>query len=269
MLANIEVQLKKHLDATLVGELLRTYREIKNQYFLGHHEPSELNGGKFCEAVYRILEFVTQSGKYTALGKHVPRLSEKLWNMQQLDSAKFGQSVRVHIPRVLVSIYEIRNGRGVGHLGGDVNPNLADSTFIASGADWVMAELIRVYYGCSLNQAQGIVDGLVRRKVLVVHDYGDVKRVLNPKTKFLDQVLILLAASDQGALSEAELVDWTEHSNPTIFKRDVLGRLHKSRHVEWRNGTCRISPTGLRRAEENYGRCLAELNPDSSASAPA
>jgi len=260
MLSSISTQLQKHLDVGLVEELLRTYKEIKDQYFLGHHEPSELNGGKFCEVVYRILEYVTAGGKFTPLGRHSPRLVEKLWQLQGLDSSLYTDTVRVHVPRVLISIYEIRNKRGVGHVGGDVNPNFADSTYIAAGADWVMAELLRLYYGCSLNEAQRIVDGVVQRRVPVVHDYGDVKRVLNPRTKYPEQVLMLLASAAGGKLTEDQLIEWTEHSNPTIFRRDVLGRMHKKRLLEWRNGSCTISPTGLRQAEERHGKLLAELN---------
>jgi hypothetical protein len=260
MLSLISSQLEKHLDPRLVRELLRTYKEIKDQYFLGRHEPSELNGGKFCEVVYRILEYITSGGNFTPLGRHIPRLVEKLWHLQDLDSSKHNESVRVHIPRVLVSIYEIRNKRGVGHVGGDVNPNFADSTYIAAAADWVIAEFLRLYYGCTLDEAQRTVDGLVQRKVSVVHDYGDVKRVLNPRTKYPDQVLLLLASAAGGKLTEDQLVQWTEHSNPTVFRRDVLGRLHKKRLVEWRDGNCTISPTGLRQAEGKHGRFLAELN---------
>jgi hypothetical protein len=265
VLQSIAAQLKTHLDSQLVDELVRTYKEIKDQFFLGHHEPSELNGGKFCEVVYRILEYITAGGKFTPLGRHIPRLVEKLWQLQGLDASRYTETVRVHIPRVLVSVYEIRNKRGVGHVGGDVNPNLADSTYIAAGADWVMAEFLRLYYGCSLNEAQRIVDSLVQRKVSVVHDYGDVKRVLHPRTKYPDQVLLLLASAAGGKLTEDELIEWTEHSNPTIFRRDVLGGLHKRRLLEWRNGNCTISPTGLRNAEEKHGKVLAELNATTTA----
>lgn len=269
MLSTISLQLKQQLDPKLVEELLRTYKEIKDQYFLGHHEPSELNGGKFCEAAYRVLESLTSNGKFTPLGKHIPKLVEKLWNMQNKDSSLYNESIRVHIPRTLIGIYEIRNKRGVGHLGGDINPNLADSTFICSAADWVLAEVLRMFYGCSLDEAQKIVDGLVQRKIVLVYDYGDVKRVLLPKMKYPDQVLVLLASSGDGTLSEQQLIDWTEHSNPSVFRRDVLSRLHRNRLIEWRNEKCTISPTGLRRVEQNHGTFLAELNAAATSTAVA
>lgn len=78
------------------------------------------------------------------------------------------ESYRIHIPRVLATIYNIRNKRGVGHLGGDVNPNFADSTFIVTCVDWILAELVRVHYTCSLDEAQKMVDSIIIRPSFLV-----------------------------------------------------------------------------------------------------
>ena len=46
--------------------------EIKHNYALRKFEPSELNGAKFCEIVYRVLEWKTDSNKlYTPLGTSI------------------------------------------------------------------------------------------------------------------------------------------------------------------------------------------------------
>src|SRR6266851_1018203 len=71
------------------------------------------------------------------------------------------RSFQILIPRLLPALYEVRNNRGVGHIGGDVDPNHMDATFVISSCNWVMAELVRVYHDLSTNEAQEIVDTLV------------------------------------------------------------------------------------------------------------
>jgi hypothetical protein len=43
--------------------------------------------------------------------------------LEGADQNAFPRALRVQIPRVFVALYEIRNNRGVGHVGGDVDPN--------------------------------------------------------------------------------------------------------------------------------------------------
>jgi hypothetical protein len=46
-------------------------------------------------------------------------------------------------------------------------------------------------------------------------------------------------------------VSWTEHSNAAVYRRDVLGRLHKERSVEYDRETemVAISPKGVAKVE--------------------
>ena len=46
------------LDATLVDELLLSYEEAKRNFHLGGHRLNAVEGGRFCEAAFRILQQV-------------------------------------------------------------------------------------------------------------------------------------------------------------------------------------------------------------------
>ena len=64
-------------------------------------------------------------------------------------------AIRLHIPRTLRLVYDIRNKRDVAHLGPDIDPNLQDSTLVVSALDWVLAEFIRLYHaGMTPDNAQ-------------------------------------------------------------------------------------------------------------------
>ena len=59
----IELILCSKIDSALVKRLLEYYIEIKQNFFLGRYEPSQLNSAKFAEIVFRILEYITK-GNY-------------------------------------------------------------------------------------------------------------------------------------------------------------------------------------------------------------
>jgi hypothetical protein len=59
------------------------------------------------------------------------------------------------------------------------------------------------------------------------------KRVLRNDLSYRDKTLLLLHHDADSAMAVEDLISWTDHSNPTVFKRDVLRPLHQKRHVEY------------------------------------
>lgn len=242
--------LSQDLSKQLVEKLLKTYKEIKENFYLNRHEPAELNAAKFCEVIFRILEHETTTGHYTPLGTRIRNLGDRFRSFENITAAN--DSVRFHIPRVAIAIYNIRNKRGVGHVGGDVDPNLADASFVCAGADWILAELVRLHYHCTLEEAQELVDGLVQRKLLLIYKVGNRKRVLNPSLTYAEQTLLLLAGEFPQGVRDQTLWEWTGHSHLPTYKKDVLRPLHKKRLIEYSDSFCTALPTGVRIVEDNY-----------------
>jgi len=227
--------------------LFETYREIASNYAEHRWEPSELNGGKFCECAYWICHgFVT--GTYAAGPSKPANMRDACKRIEDLsDSGKSGdRSLRILIPRLLPALYEIRNNRGVGHVGGDVNPNLMDATVVFSMTSWIMAEQVRVFHAVTTDQAQEAVDALSERKMpLVWSPGGDLKRVLDTSLSTGDQTLLILHQS-VGWVVEQDLFNSVEYSNPSLYRSKVLGKMHKSRLIEYdkTNKRVKISPKG-------------------------
>jgi hypothetical protein len=236
----------------MVTKLEGSYNEIKRNFREGRYEPSELNGGKFCEAIYRILEWHTSPTKrYTPFGTSIRDFGKSLKRFEGL--TRFPDSVRFHIPKILDVLYGIRNRRGVGHLGGDVDPNYMDAVLVVSASDWVMAELVRIFHGLNTEQAEVLVRDLVTKRLPIVWDLGSIKRVLAPNLDFKTKVLILLYHEDPKQVKESDLVNWVEHSNSTVFRRDILLPSHKDRLIEYDEiqRMVAISPLGRKFVEEN------------------
>src|SRR5215831_12151768 len=117
--------------------LLTEYQSIVQNFSEHRWSPSELSGGKFCEIVFTILDGHAKSAYPTKPAK--PK--NFVQACRQLEShAHVPRSFQILIPRLLPALYEVRNNRGVGHVGGDVDPNHMDATFVLASCSWVMAE---------------------------------------------------------------------------------------------------------------------------------
>jgi hypothetical protein len=225
--------------------LIEEYNSIVQNFSEQRWTPAELSGGKFCEIVYTILEghakgsFASRPGKPANFVDACKKLEA---------NAHVPRSFQILIPRLLPALYEIRNNRNVGHVGGDVDPNFMDSTAVLGAANWIMAELVRVFHSVSTPKAQAIVDALTERRVPLVWQSGDVKRVLNPQLALRDQILVLLASS-LGAVQVRELQRWTEARNLAHFRKTLKG-LHKARLIELSSDKmeAQLLPPGSREA---------------------
>jgi hypothetical protein len=213
-------------------------------------EPSELNGGKLCEVVHSILRGHVD-GAMPAKATKPRNMYDACRALEKADDRNFPRAVRIQIPRMLVALYEIRNNRGVGHVGGDVDPNAMDARVVVEMAKWVMADLVRVFHRLSTAEAAQVVEGLIERTVPAVWEVGQVRRVLRPTMTKKDQTLLLLFSANR-VVSERELIAWVEHSNSTVYRRDILRPAHRNRLIEYdeTSGEVRISPLGIAYVEE-------------------
>lgn len=207
--------------------LLKEYNSILQNFTEQRWTPAELSGGKFCEIAYTVLEGFAKNSYAAAPAK--PR--NFVDACKKLESnAAVPRSFQILIPRLLPPLYEIRNNRNVGHVGGDVDPNFMDSSTVLSIAGWVMAELVRVLHSVSVEEAQAMVNSLSERRVPLIWESRGVKRVLNSSLSLRDQILALLA-SCPGRVEIAQLREGTEAKNPARFKK-TLRALHNARMVE-------------------------------------
>jgi hypothetical protein len=117
-----------------------------------------------CEVVYTVLRGHVD-GSFAAKPSKPGNMVDACNDLAKADKKVFPQSVRITIPRVLIALYEIRNNRGVGHVGGDVDPNHMDATFVHAAARWVVAELVRLFHDVDTATATSLVDALVERVV--------------------------------------------------------------------------------------------------------
>jgi hypothetical protein len=237
------------------GRISTSFIEVQRRYLEAVFTDSSydsigLSAGKFCEAVLRCLQHQL-TGSHVPFGTQLKDFATECRKLEQSASTAGSDSIRIIIPRALLFAYTVRNKRGIGHVGGDVNANRTDITSIHSSVVWIICELIRIFHGVSLEEAQALVDSLNTRKMPLVWEVMGRKRVLRTDLNFRDKTLLLLYTAHYDGVLIEDLYDWVEYSNLSVFKSSVVRPLHKERLVEFDKETesVFISPLGLRYVE--------------------
>jgi hypothetical protein len=242
MLPLISAQLSQTLDAKLVQELVGAYEQTKRNFYLGHLRPTEVEGGRFCEAAFRLLEQIT-GGSFTPIGTQLDT-TRLIRNLEQTSTASHPDSVRLHIPRALRMVYDIRNKRDAAHLADGIDPNLQDATLVVSTLDWVLAEFLRLRHNVPANDAQRIVECVITRAAPVVQEFGNFLKVLRTDLKASEVCLVLLYHRGNDGGTFAELSHWVRPSMRANLQRTLNGLLNDKAFVHLSDGKYYITRTG-------------------------
>jgi hypothetical protein len=248
MLYQIASSLKQHFNAQLVDELLSAHQDAKRNFFLGGLRLSAVEGGRFCEAALRMLQEAT-AGSFTSLNQQLDtdRLIQQLAN---LPKASHSESIRLNIPRAIRVVYDIRNKRDAAHLADGIDPNLQDATLVISNLDWISAELVRLYHNVSASDAQRIIDALVEHVVPAVQDFNGFLKVLNPKLKVSDYLLLLLYERGTTGALYSELEAWVRPSMRSNLRRTLNRLVNDDARVHSDGERFYITKSGAKEVEQ-------------------
>jgi hypothetical protein len=233
------------IPESLVAPLLEEYRGICAAFSQGRWKLASLDAGRFCEVVFTILKGYL-SGAFASSPSKPSDFVSACRALENQNPAQVGdRSLRILIPRLLPALYEIRNNRNVGHVGGDVVSNKMDATFVRESAAWILAELIRIAHQVSTEEAQQAVDALTERVHPLIWEVDGIRRVLSPGLTANDKALLLLY-STSGWVSSSNLKEWVRYTGD--FNR-VLKKLFDKQLVEVANGKVIITPLGVKEVE--------------------
>jgi hypothetical protein len=243
----IEV-LSPPLPIEIVTNLLDEYLDIKQNLAFCKFRPSELNGGRFAECVLRFVQHL-DNPPYTPFGTSLGNSDGIIRRVE--NNTTLHESVRIFIPRIARVLLDVRNRRDVAHVGGDVNPNYSDALLITHNADWILTEILRLYYNCSINTARKIADSINEVTVPIIADVDGFIRVQNTKLDFRSKTLAILYSKNPAKVRDTALVKWTRYSNPSTFKRDILWKLDADALIHYEEGSCSLLPKGIMYVQKN------------------
>jgi hypothetical protein len=233
------------------SRIIKSYLELKSRHVEGKHDAAGVSAGKFCESVVRLLQHELKKA-VTPFGQQLTNVPGECESFAQVPKTVGNESLRIAIPRAVSYLYTLRNKRGIGHVGGDVDANAIDGVTIVRVADWVLCELIRIFHGMSLEDAEALISSLCSRDVPDIWEIGGKKRVLRSDLDFKQKTLLLLYSSVDGAVLAEDLCAWSKYSNVAVYKQKVLRQLDAANLIEYDrdSDTVIISPLGVKMVEE-------------------
>lgn len=247
MLHQIESCLKSHFNPVIVSELLTAYSEAKHNFYLGGLRLSAVEGGRFCEAALRILQQAT-TGTFTPIGQTLDA-HRTITQLANLPAGTHPDSIRLHIPRAIRVVYDVRNTRDAAHLADGIDPNLQDAHLVVSNLDWILAEFTRLYHGVSADNAQRIVNSLVTRRAPVIQDFDGFLKILNPNLKATDVLLLLLYERSTNGATLNELTSWVKPSMRSNLRRTLSRIVYDLAYAHTDGKRYYITKTGMRDVE--------------------
>lgn len=238
------------LDVGLVDELLLAHQEAKRNFYLGGLRLSAVEGGRFCEAAFRLLQQRTK-GAFEPLGKQLDT-DALVRQLASLPATQEPDSVRLHIPRALRVVYDVRNKRDNAHLADGIDPNLQDAGLVVSILDWVLAEFVRLYHAVLPNVAQDMVANIVTRVAPAIEDFDGFLKVLRTDLGASNFVLLLLYQKGAQGATRQELESWVRPRMRRNLRRTLSSLEHDKAYVHAGGNAFRITRSGQNHVEARH-----------------
>ncbi|HWX56417.1 MAG TPA: hypothetical protein VN176_17665 [Verrucomicrobiae bacterium] len=226
---------------------MECYTEQRRNLLLGNLRPNEVEGGRFAEAAFRLLEH-SVGWTVTPIGAQLDT-ENLIRRLAALQTGIAHDSIRLHIPRTLRVIYDIRNKRDAAHLGDGIDPNLQDSTLVAAASDWILAEFVRIAGGIPPDEAYKLVKGITIRRVPAVEDIGGFLKTLRPSLGPSDRTLLLLYHCADNGATDAELAKWLKPSQRRNLLRTLKDLEHEKDLIVFVQGKYKITRRGIHEIE--------------------
>jgi hypothetical protein len=246
----IKNSLVVRFPTNLVDELIECYVEQKKNFYLGRLRPTEVEGGRFAEAAFRMLQHFGGLS-VTPLGMRLDT-DAIIRSLANLSSSAAPDSIRLNIPRTLRVIYDIRNNRDAAHLADGIDPNLQDSSLVSATMDWVLAEFVRLARGVSPDRAFALVKAITIRRIPAVEQFGDFLKTLRPSLGPSDRILLLLYHCADSGATAAELSSWLKPKQRANLSRTLTQLEHDKDYIVFTDGKFKLTRRGIS-AIENRG----------------
>lgn len=234
------------MPAVLAREVIESFTEAKRRYFLNDFMPNAVEGGRFSEAVLRVLQWAA-SGAFAPLNDPKFKAEVVITYLSGLPGGSQPDSVRLHIPRAVRVIYDIRNKRNTAHLSDGIDPNFQDASIVIAVLGWILAELVRLFHAVSANIAQQMIDELVSREVPMIQVFDGKPRLL-ATLGASDHVLVLAYWAGASGVDRKELAGWVPRPMSTNLVR-TLKQLHEKHLLHYTEPLVRITLSGQKSVE--------------------
>lgn len=212
----------------LASALERTFLATVDHFLKQEWDDSQVDGGRFAEAVLRYLQWRFK-GSFTPIDGRSKPNRKAVVNKVAQDSS-LPDSLRTQIVQAVELVMDFRNNRNSAHLG-DLDANRLDAITVVQLNQWILAEIVRLETQASSSEVQALIDDLSQPYVPLIQYVDDRPIVLDPHLGAADKALILLYQSG-GRSTVSVLREWAEYANASRWRTQVLAGLAKAKLVQ-------------------------------------
>lgn len=232
-------KLFKVIPNNLEDKLIEEYTEMKRHLQLNEDAPAQLNGGRFAEAILRIFQHLI-GVSITPFGVEFKAVEKtKLINIVTSDP-NIDEHIRQKVTVLTKLLLDFRNNRDVAHLGG-FSANKIDANFILSCANWIVAELIRVYGDCSMEEAQKMIDKIAIPNYPIIFDIEGEEFIKRDDLTVKQEILVLVCRQKREI---GFLFSKTKDGNRSRFNKTVKS-METAKLIALKDDFYNLLPKGL------------------------
>jgi hypothetical protein len=250
-------ELAKIVDPSFASAIVDSYVEMQQRFFAGDWQPSELDGGRLCEAIARAT-YQLDSGTVTH-SQGPNELCEKIEDERNLRPHNLDGKARRHLTRAVMLAYKFRSDRGAVHISPEYTANEMDSILILHAGKWIFAEFLRLAWNKDRKVIAETIADIIQLEHPLIHELDGTPLILDHNVSAPEEVLLLLNHADEHKLQKDELTRQAKNNSDSSVGV-AISRLLKSNDIRATGtaGELSISPKGQKRVIE---KIIPKLKP--------
>jgi len=205
---NLVSRLAPPLDCQLAQQLVDEFVSQERRFIQRDWEPSQLDGGQFCEVLARIL-YHRDSGNLNA-SKSVDECLHYVENDQNQHAVQPRQTA-LHLAKVMRTVYKFRSARGAVHISPSYKANHMDSKLVLEGVRWLFAEALRIWWKDDREKVAAATRELLQFDVPAIGKFETVLMVQRTDLSARDEILVMLHYAGEAGFPQKELVQYVMH----------------------------------------------------------
>jgi len=241
-------QLAPPFHALLATQLVDEFVSMEQRFIQRDWEPTELDGGQFCEVLARILYHV-DSGNLN-LSKEFDGCIKHIQN-DQVSHTILPRHIALHLCHVLQTIYKFRSQRGAIHISPTYSPNHMDSKFLIEAVRWCFSETLRIFWNGDREHVAKEIRELLHFDVPCIGSFENVILVQRTDLRPDEEVLVLLHYAGEVGFTRMQLGEYAMCS-PASVTRSIQKLLSPQfrQIVQLTDGQYRLTDLGAKRIRE-------------------
>jgi hypothetical protein len=235
------------IDKTIVEKLIEEYRIVKREHLLGDDEKAVLHSAKVSDLILALIKNKVSGQVEDVNNLHFSKLLEETLKYPKPSAADV--ILTLAIPRVAESVYTIRSKKDVAHVK-TIDPSFIDSSYCVSACDWMLSELVLLFYKADVNEASELINSILTKKVPTIEEFEDGSVVILRKDLSLKQEFLLFLYHDYPKRTTNEdLIERLHYGNPKYAER-ILKELEGEKFVHRNNEGNKLTKNAIKYVED-------------------